>query len=299
MKLQFLSFAVGLALSAPQFFAADATATSATTNNTPFPNPKDRISYALGVNFGQNLKNQGVEANLELVRKGIEEALAGKPQLNDAQLRETFNELRTQVTAHMEEKKKQAKAEGDKFLAENAKKPGIEKTASGLQYRILTPGSGNTPGTNDEVTVNYTGKLIDGTVFDSSEKQGKPVKFRINGVIRGWTEALLKMKKGAKWELFIPSELAYGERARPSIPANSTLIFTVELVDFGPVAPPPALPTTASQPVTSDIIKVPSAEELKKGAKIEVIKPEDVDKEIAKEKARKEAEEKAAAAQKK
>jgi FKBP-type peptidyl-prolyl cis-trans isomerase FklB len=299
MKSQFLSCAVGLALSAPQFFAADAAATSAPTNNTPFPNTKDRISYALGVNFGQNLKNQGVEANLDLVRKGIEEALAGKPQLNDAQLRDTFNELRTQVTAHMEEKKKQAKAEGEKFLAENAKKPGIEKTASGLQYRIITPGSGNSPSTNDEVTVNYTGKLTDGTVFDSSEKQGHPVKFRANGVIRGWTEALLKMKKGAKWELFIPSELAYGERARPSIPANSTLIFTVELVDFNPVAPPPALPTTSAQPVTSDIIKVPSAEELKKGAKIEVIKPEDVDKEIAKEKARKEAEEKAAASQKK
>jgi len=198
----------------------------------------------------------------------------------------------------MEEKKKQAKAEGEKFLAENGKKPGIEKTASGLQYHIVTPGSGNSPATNDEVTVNYTGKLIDGTVFDSSEKQGHPAKCRVNGVIRGWTEALTKMKKGAKWELFIPSDLAYGERARPSIPANSTLIFTVELVDFNPVAPPPALPSTASQPVTSDIIKVPSADELKKGAKIEVIKPEDVDKEIAKEKARKEAEEKAAAQKK-
>ncbi len=285
MKSSILSFGVGIALLASKALAAD----SATN---VFPQAKDRISYALGVNFGQNLKNQGVDANLDLVRKGIEEALNGKPQLNEGQLREVFTELRTQVAAHMEEKKKQNKAEGEKFLADNAKKPGIEKTASGLQYRVIEAGSGGSPGTNDEVTVNYTGKLIDGTVFDSSEKQGHPAKFRVTGVIKGWTEALLKMKKGAKWELFIPAELAYGERARPSIPPNSTLIFTVELVDIAAPTPPP-VPTGVQQPVTSDIIKVPSADELKKGAKIEVIKPEDVDKEIAKEKARKEAEEKA------
>lgn len=282
MKLTILSLAFGIAVSAPRLFAAEGT--------VKLTEPKDRISYALGVNFGQNLKNQGVDANLDLVRKGIEDALGGKPQLNQAEMTETFNQLRTQMAAHMEEKKKQSKADGDKFLAENAKKAGIEKTPSGLQYRIIEAGAGPTPGTNDEVTVNYTGKLIDGTVFDSSEKQGKPAKFRVNGVIKGWTEALLKMKKGAKWELFIPSDLAYGERGRPSIPPNSTLVFNVELVDIAPTPVPPAVPT--QQTVTSDIIKVPSAEELKKGAKIEVIKPEDVDKEIAKEKARKEAEEK-------
>lgn len=282
MKLPILALALGIAVSVPQHFAAEGT-----VNLTE---QKDRISYALGVNFGQNLKNQGVEANLDLVRKGIEDALGGKPQLSDAEMRETFNQLRAQMAAHMEEKKKQNKADGDKFLAENAKKPGIEKTASGLQYRIIEAGAGSTPGTNDEVTVNYTGKLIDGTVFDSSEKQGRPAKFRVNGVIKGWTEALLKMKKGAKWELYIPSDLAYGERGRPSIPPNSTLIFTVELVDIAPAPAPPAV--GQQQPVTSDIIKVPSAEELKKGAKIEVIKPEDVEKEIQKEKARKDGEKK-------
>jgi FKBP-type peptidyl-prolyl cis-trans isomerase FklB len=283
MKLPILSLAFGIALSLPHSFAADGT--------VKLTEQKDRISYALGVNFGQNLKNQGVDANLDLVRRGIEDALASKPQLTDAEMKETFSQLRTQMAAHMEEKKKQNKAEGEKFLAENAKKPGIEKTPSGLQYRIIEAGSGNPPGTNDEVTVNYTGKLIDGTEFDSSAKQGRPAKFRVNGVIKGWTEALLKMKKGAKWELFIPAELAYGERGRPNIPPNSTLLFTVELVDIAPTAVPPSV---TPQPVTSDIIKVPSAEELKKGAKIEVIKPEDVEKEIQKEKARKEAEEKAA-----
>lgn len=297
MKLPILTLAVGMAVSASGVFAADAAAanhTASATNNSPFPNTKDRISYALGVNFGQNLKNQGVDANLDLVRKGIDDALASKSQLTDAQLRETFTELRAQITAHMQEKAKENKAEGEKFLAQNATKPGVEKLPNGLQYRIITPGSGPSPATNDEVTVNYTGKLVDGTVFDSSEKQGHPAKFRVNGVIKGWTEALLKMNKGAKWELFIPSELAYGERARPSIPANSTLIFTVELVDFAAMQPPPVPHGLGQQqPVTSDIIKVPSADELKKGAKIEVIKPEDVDKEIAREKARKEAEEKA------
>jgi FKBP-type peptidyl-prolyl cis-trans isomerase len=116
------------------------------------------------------------------------------------------------------------------------------------------------------VEVKYTGKLTDGTVFDSTEKQGgKPARFRVTGVIKGWTQALEKMKKGAEWELFIPADLAYGERGRPGIPPNSVLIFNVELLDIHPAAVPPS---QAQKPVTSDIIKVPSAEELKKGAKI-------------------------------
>jgi hypothetical protein len=170
------------------------------------------------------------------------------------------------------------------------------KTASGLQYKIIQEGSGESPKPTDQVSVKYTGKLIDGTVFDSTDQgptPGQPRKFNVTGVIKGWTEALEKMKKGAKWEVYIPSDLAYGERGNRGIPPDSTLVFDVELVDIHPVTPPPT-PPGAQQPVTSDIIKVPSAEELKKGAKIEVIKPEDVDKEIAKEKARKEAEEKSA-----
>ena len=302
MKRTILSLTFGVALSASQLLAADAASTNkvaagSSTNNTPFPDTKDRISYALGANFGQNLKSRGIDVNIDLVRKGIDEGLAGNSQLNEAQMREAFGEYQNQVRMKMEEKTKQTKAEGQKFLAENAKKPGVQTTPSGLQYKIIKEGSGPTPATNDEVTVNYVGKLIDGTEFDSSIKRGQPAKFRVTGVIKGWTEALLKMNKGAKWELFIPSELAYGDRGQRNIPAGSTLTFEVELVDFNPVAPPPTPPVAnirpQQQPVTSDIIKVPSADELKKGAKIEVIKPEDVDKEIAKEKARKEAEEKA------
>jgi FKBP-type peptidyl-prolyl cis-trans isomerase len=203
-------------------------------------------------------------------------------------MRDTFNQLRTQIQARMAEKGKENKAAGEKFLAENKSKAGIKTTDSGLQYKIIQEGSGDSPKATDDVQVKYTGRLIDGTVFDSTDKRGgTPARFKVGQVIRGWTEALQMMKKGSKWEIYIPSDLAYGERATGTIPANSTLIFDVELVDFTAGATPPP-----AQPVTSDIIKVPSAEEMKKGAKIEIIKPEDVDKEIEKEKARKAAEEK-------
>jgi FKBP-type peptidyl-prolyl cis-trans isomerase 2 len=139
-----------------------------------------------------------------------------------------------------------------------------------MQYKVITEGSGPTPQSNDVVQVNYRGTLIDGKEFDSSAKHGGPQKFPANRVVRGWSEALQHMKVGSKWELFIPSSLAYGDVGNPNIEPGSTLLFEVELVG---IEPPQAPPT--SQPLTSDIIKVPSAEELKKGAKIEVIKPED------------------------
>jgi FKBP-type peptidyl-prolyl cis-trans isomerase FklB len=259
--------------------------------------PKERTSYALGVNFGSNLKSQEVDVNLDTVRKGIEDALAGKPQLNNAEMQETFNQLRTQITAKTQEKAKANKALGDKWLAENATKPGVKKAESnsGLYYKVVQEGSGETPKATDKVSVKYTGKLIDGTVFDSTDQNaGQPRQFMVNGVIPGWKEGLQLMKKGSKYEFYIPSDLAYGERAQRQIPANSALIFEVELLDIIPTPVPPALPGQpgAAAPVTSDIIKVPSQEELKKGAKIEILKPEDVEKEIAKEKARKEAEQK-------
>jgi len=249
---------------------------------------KERTSYALGVNFGNNLRSQGVDVNLETLLKGMEDGIANKAKLSDTELREAFTALRTQITTRMQEKGKENKAAGEKFLAENANKEGIKSLPGGLQYRIIKEGSGPSPATNDEVSVKYTGKLLDGTVFDSSEKHngGQPAKFRVNGVIRGWGEALQHMNKGAEWELFIPGNLAYGERGAPGIPPNSTLIFTVDLIDIIP-APQQAHLNLPNQQVTSDIIKVPSADELKKGAKIEVLKPEDVQKEIEKEKSTK------------
>jgi FKBP-type peptidyl-prolyl cis-trans isomerase FklB len=279
MKLTVFSLLLGVA--AAPVFAAE--------GDSKFPDPKERTSYALGLNFGSNLKTQGVEVNVETLRKGIEDALAGNPQLNETELKDTFNNLRTQITARAAEKGKENKAAGDKWLAENKSKQGVLTTASGLQYKIVSDGTGESPKPGEDVQVKYTGRLIDGTVFDSTDKRGgEPARFKVGQVIPGWTEALQLMKKGSKWELYIPSQLAYGERATGAIPQNSTLIFDVELVDFTKgTAPVPA------QPVTSDIIKVPSAEEMKKGAKIEIIKPEDVDKEIEKEKARKATEGKA------
>jgi FKBP-type peptidyl-prolyl cis-trans isomerase FklB len=176
-----------------------------------------------------------------------------------------------------ERKKQEAakvKAAGEKFLADNKTKPGIVALTNGLQYKIITAGKGSSPKAEDSVTVNYRGTLIDGTEFDSSYKRGQPATFRVGGVIPGWTQALQLMKPGAKWELFIPSELAYGENPPPNsgIGPNSTLVFEIELLSIA--TPPPTPPTP--QPITSDIIRVPSAEEMKKGAKPEVIKADQI-----------------------
>ncbi|MCC6820919.1 MAG: FKBP-type peptidyl-prolyl cis-trans isomerase, partial [Verrucomicrobia subdivision 3 bacterium] len=161
------------------------------------------------------------------------------------------------------------------FLAENKAKPGIVTLPSGLQYKVVTEGAGEMPKAEDTVSVNYRGTFVDGTEFDSSAKTGKPATFRVGGVIKGWTEALTHMKTGAKWELFIPYDLAYGEMCRPpGIPPAATLLFDVELLSIQPPAPP----APPAAPLTSDIIKVPSLEEMKKGAKIETIKADEVDK---------------------
>jgi FKBP-type peptidyl-prolyl cis-trans isomerase FklB len=163
------------------------------------------------------------------------------------------------------------KVAGAAFLATNKNNPGVITLPDGLQYQVITAGTGATPSPTDTVTVNYRGSLLDGTEFDNSYKRGQPAQFPVGGVIHGWTEALQKMPVGSKWKLFIPSDLAYGEQGNRGIPPNSTLIFEVELLDTKATPPP-----VAAQPLSSDIIKVPSAEEMKHGAKIETIKAEDV-----------------------
>jgi FKBP-type peptidyl-prolyl cis-trans isomerase len=245
---------------------------------------KDRTSYAIGMSMGQNLKRQSVDVNLDMIMRGIKDTIGtNKVLLTEEQMRDTFRELQTEMQASFQKRRTEQgvknKAEGDAFLAENAKKEGVVKLPSGLQYKVISEGSGPSPKATDKVSVKYTGKLINGTVFDSTEKNGgHPATFRVDGVIKGWSEALQKMKKGSHWELYIPSDLAYGEAGNRNIDPNSALIFDVELVDI--LAPQPP----AGEPVTSDIIKVPSAEELKKGAKIEVLKPDDVKREIEKQK---------------
>jgi FKBP-type peptidyl-prolyl cis-trans isomerase FklB len=244
--------------------------------------PKAKVSYGIGVNLGKQWKQQDIEVDPELILRGMKDVLSGKETLmTETEVREVINAFQQEHRTKMMEKRRQLgeknKADGEKFLAENKGKSGVITLPSGLQYKVLAEGSGESPKTTDTVTVNYRGTLIDGTEFDSSYKRGQPASFGVTGVIKGWTEALQLMKPGAKWELYIPSDLAYGERGYgQQIGPNAPLIFEIELVSFAESAKPAA--ATATPPVvTSDIIKVPSKEELEKGAKIEVIKAEDVE----------------------
>ena len=209
---------------------------------------KDKVSYSIGMQIGFNLARQKVDINPDVLSAGIKDSLAGKPQLTPDQVKDVM----AQFEKDMEQKQKQLgeknKTDGTKFIEENKKKPGVKTTASGLQYKVEKEGTGPQPKATDTVTVNYRGTLIDGTEFDSSYKRGQPATFPVGGVIKGWTEALQLMKQGSKYQLFIPSNLAYGERAMGAdIGPNSTLIFEVELQE---VKPPPT-------PVPQGSAKVP------------------------------------------
>jgi FKBP-type peptidyl-prolyl cis-trans isomerase FklB len=222
---------------------------------------KDKVSYSIGMQIGFNLGRQKVDINPDILAAGIKDAIAGKPQLTTDQVKD----IMSQFEKDMEQKQKQAgeknKTEGAKFLEDNKKKPGVKTTASGLQYKVEKEGTGSQPKATDMVTVNYRGTLIDGTEFDSSYKRNQPATFPVNGVIKGWTEALQLMKQGAKYQLFIPSSLAYGERAMgPDIGPNSTLIFDVDLVD---VKPPPT-PAPAAQGSSPKAPPAPSPAPTKK-----------------------------------
>lgn len=244
-----------------------------------FKDEREKASYAIGMMWGNTIKRSGYDLDVETISAALRDAVSDKEsKLTEAQAREAFTSYQQNMRRQTAEKNEK---EGTEFLAANKKKEGVKthtvtlpdgKTAE-LQYKVIAEGSGVSPSSNDVVTVNYRGTLINGKEFDSSAKHGKPAEFQVNRVIRGWTEALKLMKPGAKWELYIPAGLAYEERGSPpNIEPGATLIFEVELLKVTPPAPP-----AASQPLTSDIIRVPSAEELKKGAKIEVIKPEEAE----------------------
>jgi len=248
-------------------------------DNVDLTDQKAKVSYGIGMNLGMQWRQQEVPIDPDLLMQGMKDAMEGKAMLmTEEEMRNTLTAFQNQHRAQQMEKRKlqgeKNLADGEKFLAENKTKPGVVTLPSGLQYKVIAEGAGDSPAAHDQVTVNYRGKLIDGTEFDSSFKRGEPATFGVSGVIKGWTEALQLMKPGAKWELYIPSALAYMERGSGAqIGPNSTLIFDVELVSVKKQEPPPA-----PEPVTSDIIKVPSKEEMEKGAKIEVIKKEDLDK---------------------
>jgi FKBP-type peptidyl-prolyl cis-trans isomerase FklB len=198
----------------------------------------EKVSYIIGTQIAQSFKTQGIEIVLEPLISGLKDALAGKElalsQQESQKVMMAFQQrLMAKRTAERAQQASKNLAEGQAFLEANKTKEGVKALPSGLQYKVITEGTGETPTAEDKVRTHYRGKLIDGTEFDSSYKNNKPVEFPVTGVIKGWTEALQLMKVGSKWELYIPAELAYGERGKqPVIPPNATLIFEVELLDI-------------------------------------------------------------------
>lgn len=203
----------------------------------------DKVSYAIGVQLGQSFKTQEIEIKIEPMMQGLKDSMAGKKlALTQDEMQKVMMSFQQRVMAKQRELRKKEqegrKVEGAKnlaagkaFLEANGTKKGVKVLPSGLQYKIIRKGTGKTPTADDKVKTRYRGTLINGTEFDSSYKRNQPAEFSVKGVIKGWTEALQLMKEGGKWELYIPANLAYGERARQNIPANSTLIFEIELLE--------------------------------------------------------------------
>jgi FKBP-type peptidyl-prolyl cis-trans isomerase FklB len=218
-----------------------------TTAKTPVPftlkTQKDKASYAIGLNIGKSMHKDSVEVDTSILLRGLKDGLAGsKPLLTDDEARAAMVTLQTDLRKKQEEKMlvqgEANKKDGEAFLAENKTKDGVVTLPSGLQYKILKEGTGPKPTATDTVVCNYKGTLLDNTEFDSSYKRGQPATFPVGGVIKGWTEALQLMPVGSKWQLFIPSELAYGARGGPGggIGPNATLVFEVELMSVQPKA---------------------------------------------------------------
>lgn len=194
----------------------------------------DKMSYGIGMSMARSVKGQPIDINSDAMLMGLRDALADKePRLEEEAIREAFAAVREEEMAKQEESSQAAKQVGEDYLVETAKKEGVKATESGLLYEVLESGKGDSPAATDTVEVHYHGTLIEGSVFDSSVERGTPAKFPVNRVISGWTEALQLMKVGDKWRLHIPANLAYGAQSpSPKIPANSALVFEVELLNI-------------------------------------------------------------------
>lgn len=226
-----------VALSAVSLCYLSQAAGAADDKGTQLKDNKDKVSYSIGVDIGKSIQKQNIEINPEIFLKGLKDGIADKAALmTDEDIRKTLLSLQTEMLekqkTQMKEMATKNETDGQKFLAENKKRKDVVTLSDGLQYRIIKDGTGDSPKATDVVTTHYRGKLINGTEFDSSYTRGEPVKFALNNVIPGWTEALQLMKPGAKWELFIPAKLAYGEHGVGQlIGPNATLIFEVELLN--------------------------------------------------------------------
>ncbi|WP_033848220.1 FKBP-type peptidyl-prolyl cis-trans isomerase [Yersinia wautersii] len=242
-KVTLLATAMTLTLNTSTVFAADATAaTSPVATNSAFKNNDQQSAYALGASLGRYMDNSlkeqeklGIKLDKDQLIAGVQDAFANKSKLTDEEIEKTLQNFEARVKASaqakMEQDAKENADKGAKYRDTFAKEKGVKKTASGLLYKVENAGRGDAPKDSDTVVVNYKGTLADGTEFDNSYKRGEPLSFRLDGVIPGWTEGLKQIKKGGKITLVIPPELAYGKAGVPGIPANSTLIFDVELLD--------------------------------------------------------------------
>lgn len=227
MKIKLVAAVVmGLAMSA----------TVAAADDTVLTSDLDKLSYSIGADLGKNFKKQGIEVNPSVMAKGLQDGMSGGALiLTDAQMKDVLDkfqkDLMAKRNAEFAKKANDNKAKGEAFLAQNKAAEGVVTLPSGLQYKIIETGTGAKPGKEDTVTVDYTGTLVDGQVFDSSEKTGKPATFKVSQVIPGWTEALQLMPAGSTWQVFVPASLAYGERSVGGpIGPNETLVFKIHLI---------------------------------------------------------------------
>jgi FKBP-type peptidyl-prolyl cis-trans isomerase FklB len=229
MKVRLIAvLAVGLLFSAVSLYAAE---------EATLKTPKEKLSYIIGVQIGNDLKSQSIDVDPVIVNQGLQDSILGKDlKIGDQEAKEIISVYQKERAAKMAEEKKKAgeknKQEGTAFLAENKKKEGVKTLPSGLQYKVIKEGTGKMPKATDTVVTQYRGTSVDGKEFDSSYKRGEPATFPVNGVIRGWTEALQLMKEGSKWQLFVPPALAYGDQGAGPIGPNATLIFEVELLSI-------------------------------------------------------------------
>jgi FKBP-type peptidyl-prolyl cis-trans isomerase FklB len=304
MKLKQNALLLGGLMALSAFAQPQLTLTNQASISEPVPPDKEKLSYAIGMSVGGNIrstvKRQDIDVNMDTIIQGMKDALTGQPlKLTEKEVSELLrHDLQTYLTARRQAEVRkldamapQSKKQGEEFLARNATADGVKVLPDGLQYKVVKEGSGETPTSNDVAQVSYTGTLIDGTEFDKNEDFSTP----LGRVIKGWQEALSMMKVGSKWRIFVPAALAYGERAQPpKIAPNSALIFDMELLGVKHMPSRPAFPPQSMHPTTTptfnntamasrsttngavvsgQIIRVPSADELKKGAKIEVIDP--------------------------
>lgn len=262
-KVTLLATTMAVALSAPAF-AAPAAATPATdaaapaASNAAFKNDDQKSAYALGASLGRYMENSlkeqeklGITLDKTQLIAGVQDAFADKSKLTDQEIEQTLQAFEARVKSSAQAKmEKDAKENADKgkaFSTTFAKEKGVKTSSTGLMYKVEKEGTGDAPKDSDTVVVNYKGTLIDGKEFDNSYTRGEPLSFRLDGVIPGWTEGLKNIKKGGKIKMVIPPELAYGKTGVPGIPANSTLVFEVELLDIKPAPKADAKPDVAAE----------------------------------------------------